>query len=46
VTGDLKQWTKQYKTARIDNPKLTYADFLHTKKIALVIAAASLLSRR
>jgi hypothetical protein len=46
VTGDLKQWTKQYKTARVDNPKLTYADFLHTKKIALVVATASLLNRR
>ena len=45
-TGDLKEWTKQYKNARVDNPKLTYADFLHTKKIALVVATARLLSRR
>jgi len=44
--GDLKEWTRQYKSARSDNPKLTYADFVHTKKIAFVVATAQLLNMR
>jgi len=38
--GDLKEWTREYKAARVHDPTLTFARFMQAEKIALVVATA------